>query len=306
MATFDPVQTQLLHVSSAGRTSGTIGDFYIDVPHGLVRAAATGRVRVSVVSCSVSRSWYSITPQNNVLTVTSSSGLSPPLGGGGSAVTSGTSATSVTFQPGYYTVLTLRAAAAALLPGWAVTYDRVSNTYAFRPPNDGATHTLAAAGALRLALGLGPSGSGGGTFAAPIRSALPSRVSAETSLLVRSSLPLRKGSVVDNYAGGEMRESDVLLEMPINAPPFDTLSYQNGGGEPQHSFELATTHLQDLRLWLTDERGAPIEPAFDWSLVLKVTMGAAGSVHDVIARKLDDLLVYVKYAVWSLFPPGNT
>jgi hypothetical protein len=270
-----------------------------------VRAAATGRVKVSVVSCSVSRSWYSITPKNNVLTVargTSAASVTSSAGGGGSG--------SFTFQPGYYTVLTLRAAAAALLPAWAVTYDRVSNTYTFRPPDDGATYTLAAAGALRLALGLG-SGANGGTHAAPIRSVLPSRVSAETSLLVRSSLPMRKGSVADNYAragtvgGTEMRESDVLLEMPINAPPFDTLSYQNGGGEPQHAFELTTTHLQDLRLWLTDETGAPIEPAFDWSIVLKVTMGAAGTVQDVIARKLDDLLVYVKYAVWSLFPPSD-
>ncbi len=287
----DAAQTQLLHISSAGRTSGSIGDFTLDVPHGLVRAAATGRVRISVVSCSVSRSWYSITPQNNVLTVTSSAGS----GGSGAFA----------FQPGYYTVLTLRAAAAALLPAWAVTYDRVSNTFTFRPPNDGATYTLAAGGALRLALGLAVGGGATGTHAAPIRSALPSRVSAETSLLVRSNLPLRKGSVADNYGGTEMRESNVLLEMPINAPPFDTLSYQNGGGEPQHAFELTTTHLQDLRLWLTDETGAPIEPAFDWTLVLKVTMGATGTVQDVIAHKLDDLLVYVKYAVWSLFPPSD-
>ncbi|KAG2441213.1 hypothetical protein HYH02_010057 [Chlamydomonas schloesseri] len=273
-------RTQLIHISSANRRSGTPGDFWVTLPHAAIKLDRTrGRIKVSVVSAVVNRSWYSVTAANSAF-----------------AVFDGSSTTNLTLPEGYYDVNSLRTALASLLPGWGVTYQRLTNKFRFQPPADGKTYRFSFPGYAYELLGFQRGAQPTATSASPLTSQRPVKLNRENTVCVHASLPKERGAVVDNLATSGFVESHVLVSIPIDAAPFDNITFAANESD-MYTYALTAQHLDEMRFWVTDDTGRALEPQYDWCMTLRViyTEGddALDTLSGSVARIRDDIRLMV-------------
>ncbi|KAG2454189.1 hypothetical protein HYH02_001224 [Chlamydomonas schloesseri] len=257
-------RTQLIHISSANRRSGTPADFWVTLPHAAIKLDRTrGRIKVSVVSAVVNRSWYSVTAANSTW-----------------SVLDGSTTTNLTLPEGYYDVISLRTALAALLPGWGVTYLRVTNKFRFQPPPDGKTYRFSLPGYAYELLGFQRGAQPTGTNASPLVSQRPVKLNRENSVCVHASLPKERGAVVDNLATSGFVESHVLVAIPI-----DNITFAANESD-MYTYTLTAQHLDDIRFWVTDDTGRALELQYDWCLTLRITYTEGDDAMDALSSSV--------------------
>jgi hypothetical protein len=191
---------------------------------------------------------------------------------------------------GYLNALDLRAALQAALPtGWQVSYSRISNKLTFTRPNDSVEmYTFDLTGFPRQVLGFATDTV---EMYNSIVSDLPIRVNGEVALLLHMDLQKSANGSMDNIGDASFADSTILAKVPVNAAPFDNVTFSHEG-ELQWQ-EIVATHVDSLRVWLTDDSGVPIDLPHDWSFSLVVeqeprtngpdaSMAALGDIRDVL------------------------
>ena len=248
-------RVQLVHLSSAARVSGSAGNAVFDITPGLIQADDGELMSVSLLSAAISRSWYSVvTGMNDSFRVS--------VAGGGTST--------VTISQGYHTILTLKAALQAALPIWAVQLDKLTNRFSFTPPNDGKQRTLLFTNACCELLGFQLSDAPVALYPNAIVSTRPARLNSESAVLVHCSLPFARNACVTLLqAGARAALSTTLASIPCTAAPFDVITQQTSDSAAD-SLMLLTNHVHSLSVWLTDQEGRSLEPAYDWTLTLRI------------------------------------
>ncbi|EFJ42698.1 hypothetical protein VOLCADRAFT_97121 [Volvox carteri f. nagariensis] len=242
------------------------GDFWVTLPHAAIKLDCTrGRIKVSVVSAVVNRSWYSVTAANSAF-----------------AVFDGSSTANLTLPEGYYDVNSLHTTLAVLLPGWGVTYLRLTNKFRFQPPADGKTYRFSFPGYMYELLGFQRGSQPTGTSANPLVSQHPVKLNRENTLCVHASLPKEWGAVVDNLATSGFVEGHVLVSIPIDAAPFDNITFAANESD-MYTYALSAQHLDEICFWVTDDTGRTLEPQYDWCMMLRVIYTEGDDALDTLS-----------------------
>lgn len=234
---------------------------------------------VSLMGAAISRSWYSVVAgTNDSFTV----------------ATAGVGTSTITITEGYHTILTLKATLQAQLASWTVQLDKLTNRFSFTPPNDGKKRTLTFTNACCELLGFQLSDAPSATYPAAIVSTRPARLNSESAVLVHCSLPFARNACVTLLQSGQRAAlSTTLASIPCTAAPFDVITWQaaNAGDD---SLVLLNNHVHSIQVWLTDQEGRALEPAYDWTLTLRVQYERPPSQqmeHDIASIRR-----YVQYA----------
>ncbi len=105
-------------------------------------------------------------------------------------------------------------------------------------------------------------------------------MSLESLLLVHTDLCLQPNNVVSNIIVSNnnnnnvstTHSSDVFLAVALNgAAPYDTITWETTGGGSSKPFELTNPDITHLNVYLTDEFGRSIEPAFDYTISFRIS-----------------------------------
>ena len=268
-----PKKIQLLYISSANRSSGTPGDFVVRVESSLFAAFSdTERSQITCLDATMSRSWYTVdAPRNTFL------------------VQSGVVPFTVTITPGYYDVYSFKrqVLAAPVMSSWSMTYASSTNKYTLTPPAGG-TWTLSFPNDCSELLGFPVGAEISGTSTSPIVSLIPIRMNRESSVLIQTDLAREKNASCDNINDSDFSEGNILLRIPIDAAPFDNLTYHASSSDLYTSF-ITSQRLSSIRIWLTDDRGRPLNPLYDWSMCWRVEYRQGEMSFDDIADRLDTL-----------------
>lgn len=262
-----------MYFTSSSRITGTPSDFSVILGNRVLTSRIGHTTRVMVTEASIPRTWYSLRQGAN------SFKLQPGN-------------VTVALPVGYLNAIDLRAALQSALPtGWQVAYSRVSNKLTFTRPNNAVeTYTFDLAGFPRQVLGFANDTVTFNTNSAPTSSDIPIRVNGEVALLLHMDLQKSAYGSMDNIGDSSFADSTILAKVPVNAAPFDNVVFSHEG-ELQWQ-EIVATHVDSLRVWLTDDSGVPIELPHDWSFTLVVeqeprhsqdaSMTALGDIRDVL------------------------
>ena len=254
-------RTQLVYISTAGRSSGTPGDFRCVVPDGMVQSYPGETMAVRVRDLSMKRSWNTISPVNNSFWLLQD-GLT----------------TAVSLPVGTYSVTALADFLALLLPGISVAYDPTTSRLHFTSStsfgflfNDPSLLKSAAA-LMGFAQADAPSGSAFSSTGCV-------DVTGDYAVFLRSNLQKPRGAALDNMSGS-FAASDVLLKVPIEVPAFGTIVWE---GLNDDCSEIAGDAINELHVRVTDDVNNPIAVTQDWSLTLEFAFSKpAPDLHRVL------------------------
>lgn len=248
-----PVRT-LLYVNSRNRVSGTPYDFKVILNNELIKAPKGHYTQVTVEQVSMTRTWYSVQSGYNTFNIVDDN-----------------STTTIIIPVGFYNVFDVRSELQQLLPSWTITYDRKMNRFTFtRPSNSMTSYTLIFPHyVVAELLGFDVSEQPTFTIGNPsITSSKSVKVNNDASVFIHSSLPRQKMSAIDNIEP-IFRESDVLCAIPITSAPFDNITFaKNNDVEFRYNIFAPTIH--EIRFYLTNEQGVPLQIQHDWDLVLSI------------------------------------
>ena len=206
---------------------------------------------------------------------------------------------------GYYNVRTLLSALQALLVGWTVGYSTLTNTFTFTSPNDGLTYTMLFDTPSCELLGFRLGDRKEVTYAAPITSDIPVKVSRENVVLIHATFPKQKFSVIDNIQSSQMRESDILCKIPIDKPPFDNLTWRVNDLDI-NSFFLSAQQLSQVRIYLTDENNRPLPLPYDWTMTIRVDYFEGVDHVEGIQESVQRISDYLRLMVIDKMHPGSS
>jgi hypothetical protein len=266
-----------LFINSKNRISGQPFDFVINFNNELIKAPKSHFMQITVEQVSITRTWYSVQTGFNTFNV----------------VDSNNATTTVTIPIGQYNAYDLRSELQALLPTWTITYNKKLNTFTFTRPNNGIAsyrfvfpHYVVAE-----LLGFSATEQPLFTIASPtITSSKSIRVNNDASLLIHSNLARQKFSAIDNIEP-TFQESDVLCSIPITSAPFDNIVFNKSNGV-EFKFNVFAPTIHQVRFYLTNEQGFPLQVQHDWEIVLSVDyLPYAENETDTI---LGDIRDYIK------------
>ena len=281
-------RSQLIHINSSNRTSGTIHDFTIDLGNRLFALDdARGRIRVCPTQLVINRSWYTVADSINDRF----------------DLFDGTTLTTVVLPSGYYNYKNFMTALQNLLPGWLVEWSILLAKYKVTPPNDTKTYTLYFTTPAAELMGFSLGDEKVTSFETPLFSDRPIRMNRETVVLVHASFAKERFAAVDNVLTTTMKESDIFIKAPVEKAPFDNLVWR-----VQHldinSFYLSTTSLSSVRFYLTDEYDRPLVPAYDWTMSIRVDHEPRDKL-DMMQSSIDRIRDYIRYLVLQPMPSSD-
>ncbi|PNH07793.1 hypothetical protein TSOC_005720 [Tetrabaena socialis] len=120
----------------------------------------------------------------------------------------------------------------------------------------------------------------------------------EGAVVIHCDLPKTKGSVIDNFSSPAFVESNVLVKISIESPPFDNISFKANSTD-LHSFYITAQHVHDLHLWVTDENNRALELPYDWSLTLRIDYFEGPDPLGELQKSVESLKDYVKLIILS-------
>ena len=278
---------QLLMISSANRLTGTPSDFTVSLPNGMLYNEYGGRTKITVVDTIINRCFWSVRDSNNDFRVVRTN----------SADRNGfiiESDIEYRIPVGNYSIQSWMVALQALLPAWSFAHNSTNGLCTFRPPLDGWSYGFRFSDKSSYLLGFHPTDEPWGTNRSPIISDFPLRLNIESFLNIHHSFPRLKNSSVANYKQTEVRENDVLIRLPVNVPSFANIIFQNINDD--WSFYIASSHVNQLRLYVTDEHRDSITPfPYDWSLTLRIDIYSNDEPMTDINKKLDSINEKLSY-----------
>lgn len=269
-------RSQLIYINSKNRQKGFPYDFYINIDNDLIKLTGggiTGKIKLSVVEATLNRSWYSVQDNNNTFFV---------------------NGVLYTIPIGYYNVFTLKDALEELLPTWTITYNKRTHQYTFRPPNDMNTYLFYFNNPACFLLGFNITDAPSGTYNFPIISTIPVKVNYDETVLVRCDMPKVRYSVIDNVNNSAFVESDIIVKIPINAPPFDNIIYQ-ATTDNVNSIELSAFQLHNLRFYTTNENGRLLKLPYDWGMTLRLEYYEENTDMARLIKIMSDVKDYARY-----------
>lgn len=262
---------QLLYFTSSSRASGVPGDFSVILGNRVMSSRMGYVTRAMVAEASIPRTWYSLREGANTFIIQPGN-------------------VSVALPIGYLNAIDLRAYLQAALPnGWGVTYSRITNKLTISRPLDAVeTYTWDLSGFPKQVLGF--SEDTVAFYNNSTTSRLPIRVNGESAVLLHMDLQKSANGSMDNLESPSFADSTVMAKIPVNAAPFDNVIFSHEG-ELQWQ-EVVATHVDSLRIWLTDDTGALLDLPHDWSFTLVVeqeprvqadeSIAALGDIRDVL------------------------
>jgi hypothetical protein len=275
-----PVRTQIIHINSYNRLRGTPDDFVISLGHGLLKTDSPGHIMLEPVQCVINRSWQTVDQTNNLF-----------------QIYDGAELVDVVIPSGWYNVKNFLQALQALLADFSIGWSPTTNRYIFHPPNDTKVYRFIFSTWACSLMGFNLGTELECSYNNPLESDLPVKMTHESVVLVHTDLPRQHMTAVDNLLTEEMRESDILLKIPITTAPFDNLVWRaNSTGICKYT--LATQNITELRIWLTDEFDRPLKAAYDWTMTLRVEYYADETVNQV-ENTLSNIRDYLRYMVLS-------
>ena len=274
-------RSQVVHINSANRVTGTIQDFTVAFAPNLLRADGAGYLVLEPVQAVVNRSWYTVDETNQLF-----------------QIFDGDTLTDYVIPKGFYNLKSFLLAISLLLPDWAIGWDPIVSHYVYTPPDDGKTYKLLCPTWLCSLLGFSLGSEHECSHSEPLRSDFPVKMTHESVLIVHCDVPKARGTAVDNLLTMEMNESTTLIKVPITAAPFDNLVWRaNAPGIV--SYELNTTNVTQMRFWVTDEFDRPLKLAYDWTMSLRFDHYTDVSDSSQMARSLARMSDYLRYLILS-------
>jgi len=280
----DPVErgarTQIIHINSQNRISGTPGNFTVNFKNELFKVdRPNGVIRVEPIQVVLHRSWYSVDTTCNTF-----------------QISNGTETLDYTIDVGFYNVESFLFVLQGLLPTWIVGYDPVTSRYWYQPPNDGNTYTLLFPTYAAHLLGFNINTTATVSYDAPIYSSFPAKMTIETVILVHINFPRQRYTAVDNLNlnSPDFQESDIFVKCPVNVMPFDTLVWRANAVDVV-AFDLALRNIDSLNIYLTDEYGRAINPPYDWTISFRNTYFENADPFKSIQTTLTSIANFLHY-----------
>ena len=94
--------------------------------------------------------------------------------------------------------------------------------------------------------------------------------------------------VVDDFKSGEMKDSDIICYLSINAPPYALLEYKNWDGGDSFSYRLENTEIDTIRLVCLNQDLQNIKVG-DYQLNLQFEIHPRVTEYDIL-KKLERLV----------------
>jgi hypothetical protein len=283
---------QIVHINSYNRISGTPYDYVVEFANGLIRLDGDGSIKLEPIQAVMNRSWYTVDDTNNNVQIE----WSNPDGSDAMVLL-------VVIPTGFYNVKSFMDALSKALPIFVVGWEPIQSKYVFTPQDDGKIYKIVCTSWLCSLMGFELGTQYELSYNAPLKSALPIKMTHESVVLVHCDLAKSTNTAVDNFNSLlDMRESTIVVKIPIDKPPFDNLIWRSMSPGIV-SFDLATTNITSLRVWLTDEFLRPLKVAYDWTMTLKFTIreGKNSGLSDAnnMISLLSSIKDYLHYQVLS-------
>jgi hypothetical protein len=259
--------------------------------HGLLKMDHEGVIVLEPVQAVVSRSWYTVDTTNNTF-----------------QIFDGTTINDYVVTTGWYNLKTFLYALTILLPSWSIGWDPMKSKYVFTPPNDGITYKMLFPTWLCSLLGFNLGEEFELSFYEPLTSTIPVKMTHESVLMIHCDVPKQKYSAVENLQTADMRESTVLLKVPLTCAPLDNCVWRSNGNDII-SYELSTSNITSIRFWVTDEYNRPLLLPYDWTMTLRFSFFSETSDSKTMVSLLSSMRDYARLLILntkSLTPSYDT
>ena len=304
--------TQVVHINSFNRDSGTVGNFRVTFADGLIRSPTNDydTVLIEPILMTINRSWPSVSIPDNTFVLIKYNTSTMEAG-----------VNTITIDPGYYTTNPGSASNwiiylnTLLACDFSVEFNPTSYRLKFNilDPKFGYQMVFNTWVCFMFGFEYNASVSFGGPGnPSYVISDLPIRMSLESLLLVHTDLCLQPNNVVSNIIVSNnnnnnvstTHSSDVFLAVALNgAAPYDTITWETTGGGSSKPFELTNPDITHLNVYLTDEFGRSIEPAFDYTISFRISYVSKNMNVSGIQQSVSTINDYLRYLVLSLAPP---
>jgi hypothetical protein len=274
-------RTQIIHLNSRNRLGGSISNYYVDFKNVLFSLQSPGLIRVEPLQAVIMRSWNSVDVPNNIFTISND-----------------TTTNQYTIPPGNYNVKTFLIFLQKLLPDFTLAWKLETNKYYIQPPNDNMTYTFSFYNNSSYLFGFNPEDTPSFSYSNTLYSRIPINMNHSNVILVHTNLEKAKYTSIDNLISSDVVESNILLKIPINCAPYDTLIWRSNS-ENVVTYDLNCIHINRLNIWLTNEYGEQINLFHDWTLSLKVIYmeGVIENNENQTTLQLNRMQDYLHYLV---------
>lgn len=277
-----PQRTSMLYINSANRDIDSVGpgDFRVTFGNSLVQGSGGETLSVEVTDVCMNRSWYTVNSTNDVFMINN---------------------VAYSLPVGYYTVASLRSSLSVILPTWIIAYDGRTNKFLYTAPTDTTSYTFSFQSQASSLFGFGINDTPTIAAGATLQSYLPIKVNLESSVLIHCDLQKIRCAALDNtlvstsISGvSAFRESDILISVGIDVPPFSNILYTSSG-TGIYSADLSQNTINRLRIWVTDELGNPLALQYDYSLALKLvfTSKTENSMDSYVKQLANDVRLMI-------------
>lgn len=249
------VRSHRLYISSANRdTNDTPYQFRTEIPNGLITLddPATQRMKISLLNFECSCNWFEINATNNQFIVTKLVTNTPQ---------------SVTIPEGNYTFQRLATTISRLYPDCVCRWIQETNMLHFTFTE---AHSISFVNYSYEILGFDETDDG--IIGLEITSTRPLKARANSVIYVRiNDVILANDNVtLDNFTSIHTKPSNIFASVPINAPPFTTVFYDNSVYGRDVGILLSNPKLDILNISITDKNGYLLEYMTDWTMQLLV------------------------------------
>jgi hypothetical protein len=284
------MRTSIIHVSSKNRTRGEIDNFEISFKNAqLFLENFNGKIILEPIQVCLNRSWYSVEAPNNTWELQ----------------TNDDEFVQYTIPPGNYNVKTFMRYLQNLLTDWLIGWRLETNKYEYFPPNDGNVYRFRFNNYSAYLFGFRPDDIVEASIPnnSPLVSTHTINMSRANVVFLHTDLVKRKWSAVDNLTTSQMEESTVMLKIPVNCPPWDSLIWRANARDIV-SFELSSQVVNTMRIWVTDQDNQPLALNQDYTLSFKITYYESTKDDDMI-KMIQNLESYVHYLVLNTISPDT-
>lgn len=272
--------TTIIFLNSANRLSGSIHDFIINFNDLLIKAPKNHYIQLNVEQVSINRSWFSIQEGFNTFILTNNLNVN----------------TSIIIPEGYYNAFDVRTVLQSQLPLFTVTYEKLTNKFIFQC-NDftGVTNRRFIFTGNTMSSLLGFNTTETPTFTSLnniIKSTKPIKVNEDAVILLRSDINKQSLSSLESI-GLDIKESDIICSIPIDAAPFDNVIY-NRNNNANFTFNILTPSINKVRFYITNELNVPLKIPYDYSFALSFKYIPYDSTNNKSINLLNDIKDYIK------------
>ena len=284
------MRTSIIHISSKNRTRGEINNFEISFKNAqLFLENFNGKIVLEPIQVCLNRSWYSVDSPNNTFEIQRTN--DPFI--------------QYSIPPGNYNIKTFMTYLQKILPDWLIGWRLETNRYEYFPPNNGNTYRFRFNNYSAYLFGFRPGDIVEASIPdnSPLVSTHTINMSRANVVFLHTDLVKRKWSAIDNLTTTQMEESTVLLKIPVNCPPWETLIWR-ANARDICSFELSSQAVHTMRIWVTDQDNQPLALNQDYTLSFKISYYESDKDNDMM-KMIQNLESYVHYLVLNAISPDT-